>query len=269
MNRPCDGESWSMPRTMQPARIAASSRPLKMCWPGNWIGRLGISVLELAEGDVRAPEGDRADHRREEDRDQDVERDARAPGRDVPELRPGDQRRRAAADAVVEGDHLRHLGHLHAERGDHPDGGPDQRSRPAIRPPVADHVRASSVIAIAIAIPAAAIRLPRRAVRRVGPLPDAEDEQGEGDDVAGGDEVAVWRQRSEGCHSTGLPRASRSAGSASVFGFRLPAAEHAEHAVGDHEAADDVDRAEGDRDRCRSPSPACRRRSRSRSGRRA
>ena len=38
----------------------------------------------------------------------------------------------AAADAVVEGDHLRHLGHLHAQRGDHADGGPD-------REPADDH----------------------------------------------------------------------------------------------------------------------------------
>ena len=36
-------------------------------------------VLELGEGDVRAPEGDRADDGGEEDRDQLVERDRRAP----------------------------------------------------------------------------------------------------------------------------------------------------------------------------------------------
>ena len=58
----------------------------------------------------------------------------------VAELRPGDQRRGAAADAVVEGDHLRHLGHLHPARGDHA----DRRSRSAIpisdQAPVADHV---------------------------------------------------------------------------------------------------------------------------------
>ena len=36
-------------------------------------------VLELGEGDVRAPEGDRADDRGEEGRDQLVERDRRSP----------------------------------------------------------------------------------------------------------------------------------------------------------------------------------------------
>ena len=36
-----------MPRTMQPARIAARSNPLKMCCPGNWTGRLGMIAWSL------------------------------------------------------------------------------------------------------------------------------------------------------------------------------------------------------------------------------
>ena len=36
-----------MPRTMQPARIAARRSPLKMCWPGNWTGRLGMIAWSL------------------------------------------------------------------------------------------------------------------------------------------------------------------------------------------------------------------------------
>ena len=41
------------------------------------------------------------------------------------ELRPRDQRDRAAAHAVVEGDHLRHRGHRDADRGDRAHGRPD------------------------------------------------------------------------------------------------------------------------------------------------
>ena len=36
-----------MPRTMQPARIATRSNPLKMCWPGNCTGRLGMIACSL------------------------------------------------------------------------------------------------------------------------------------------------------------------------------------------------------------------------------
>jgi hypothetical protein len=63
-------------------------------------------LLELGERDVRAPEGDRPDDRREDERDPELE------ARDVAvvraELRPRDQRDRAAADAVEQRHHLRH-----------------------------------------------------------------------------------------------------------------------------------------------------------------
>ncbi len=39
MNRACDGpESWSMPSTMQAARIPTRSRAFTTCWPGTLIG---------------------------------------------------------------------------------------------------------------------------------------------------------------------------------------------------------------------------------------
>ena len=107
----------------------SSSSALMICWPGTRDRAGRDQVLELAEGDVRAPERDRADHRGEEDRDELVEREVGADREAVAELRPGDQGDRAAADAVVEGDHLRHLGHLHADRGDHADRAADERGR--------------------------------------------------------------------------------------------------------------------------------------------
>jgi hypothetical protein len=109
-----------------------------------------------------------------------------------PELRPGDQRDRAAADSVVEGDHLRHRGHLHAERGGHPDRGADQQPADD-QAPVADAVKGQ--------------RDPDRDGHAeggdqvaalggggVGPLPHAHDEEDEGDDVGGADDVGVRRQ---------------------------------------------------------------------------
>ena len=81
---------------------------------------------------------------------------------------------------------------------------------------------------------------------RVGALFDAEDEEREGDDVERGGAVAARLEHGERDHLA--------AALTSVLGLRVSAFcdEHAEHPVGDHEAADDVDRAEGDRDRRRS-----------------
>ena len=50
------------------------------------------------------------------------------PDRVVP-LGERDERRRAAADAVEDRDHLRHRGHAHVARADDADDRPDQRAR--------------------------------------------------------------------------------------------------------------------------------------------
>ena len=77
-------------------------------------------ALELAEGDERSGERDRADEHRHGD-------DGEGPrALAVPDLDEGDERGRAAADAVEGGDELRHLRHLHAARGDHRDHGADR-----------------------------------------------------------------------------------------------------------------------------------------------
>ena len=91
-------------------------------------------LLELEEGDVRAPEGDRADDRREQDRDQRLELEVAA---GLAELHERDQRHRAAADAVEQRHHLRHRGHLHAARARDADRGAD-READDDQPPVAD-----------------------------------------------------------------------------------------------------------------------------------
>ena len=60
----------AMPRAAAPSRIAE----LKRFWPENTIGRPD-RLLQLREGDERAGEGDRADQRRENDRDDLVARE--------------------------------------------------------------------------------------------------------------------------------------------------------------------------------------------------
>ena len=166
--------------------------------------------LQLAEGDVRSPEGDRADHGREQDRDEDPELDARSSAAGVTELRPRDQRRGAAAHAVVQGDHLRHLGHLDPVRGDRTDGGPDQDADQD-QDAVPDHVQREGD-RDRDQHPCRGDQVAATGRARVRPLLDPEDEQREGDDVAGGDEVAVRRQRQPG--GAGItdrpPRGSRS-----------------------------------------------------------
>ena len=54
--------------------------------------------------------------------------DAGAAG-DLVQLDQGDDRRRAAADAVEQGDELRHLGHLHPVGADDADQGADAQPR--------------------------------------------------------------------------------------------------------------------------------------------
>ena len=106
----------------------------------------GEDFLELAEGDVRAPERDRADDRGEHREDRDIRGHAasrhsdggdravgyavqddgvrvrRVCGPVAAELRPGDQEHGAAADAVEQRHHLRHRRHLHLARRGHADG---------------------------------------------------------------------------------------------------------------------------------------------------
>ena len=240
MKSACEGSPLLAAMSTQAARMPTSSSALTTCWPGTDERPGRDQVLELGEGDVRAPEGDRADHRGEEDGDQGVERDLLAERDPVADLRPGDQRHGAAADAVVEGDHLRHLGHLHADRGDHADRRADpeaERDQPPVADPVEQqrgddgdrHADRGDHVALL-------------GGRRVGALFDADDEEREGDDVERRGPVATGLR--------GRPEVISRRPSSSAVGLRLRLfGEHAEHPVGDHEAADDVDRAEGDRDR--------------------
>ena len=70
-------------------------------------------ALELAAGDERAGERDRADERAEDDEDRRVER---RPGAEPDEVVDGDEGRRAAADRIEQRHQLRHRGHLHGPR---------------------------------------------------------------------------------------------------------------------------------------------------------
>ena len=100
----------------RPTAMTSSSPLSSCCAPPIVIGLPGQDLLQLGEGDVRAPERDRADDRREQREDRDVGRlVGEAAG--LAELDPGDERDRAAADAVEQRDHLRHRGHLHVARG--------------------------------------------------------------------------------------------------------------------------------------------------------
>ena len=196
-----------------------------MCWPGNRIGRPEISSWSFAEGDVRAPERDRADHHREQDRDEDVERDVPAERRGcggTPTTRSAPRRRRRrrcrARPSAASGSSGR--GSRRPRRPAVPIADPDHDQAP-----VADHVERAAWSTTAIAIPTAAIRLPRLRGRRVGALPDAEDEQREGDDVTDLDEVRARREGSEGDESSAVPSSligRRPLGAWSAgFGLRL------------------------------------------------
>ena len=103
-----------------------------------WVGdRTALDqLLELREGDHRAGERDSADQRREHDRDADVDLQVAGVWRAVVELRPGNERCRAAADAVEQRHHLRHRGHLHAPGRDRPEAAADDHSEDDL--PVAD-----------------------------------------------------------------------------------------------------------------------------------
>ena len=72
----------------------------------------GDEALELAAGDERTGERDRADERAEDDEDRRVE-GCRPRVVEPDEVLDGDQRRRAAADRVEQRHQLRHRGHLH------------------------------------------------------------------------------------------------------------------------------------------------------------
>ena len=80
-----------------------------MCWPGTRIGWLGISSWSFAKAmfePQKETEPTTSENRIGISTSSGMSPAEREP---VAELRPGDQRHGAAADAVVEGDHLRHL----------------------------------------------------------------------------------------------------------------------------------------------------------------
>ena len=99
--------------------------------------------------------------------------------------------------------------------------------------------------------------------RRARELRQAHDEHRERDDVRRGDEVDLLK---EGGPGGGHVSPSSDDDDGGRLGLLL---EHAQHAVGDEKAADDVDRAERDRDDDEKAAEEARRRGRSRRGRRA
>ena len=104
---------------------------LKMFWPGKVIGRPLMSSCSFAKAIIEPAneiEPISAESTVETDRGR-----GEAGGRDV-ELGQRDERRRAAADPVEQGHHLRHRGHLHLARADEADGRADQRRRPRSAP---------------------------------------------------------------------------------------------------------------------------------------
>ena len=120
---------WSCtPATSATPRATVASRTamLKMFWPGNVIGRPLSSSCSFANAIIEpANEIEPISAERTVETEAVV---ARPRGRDV-ELGQRDERRRAAADPVEQGHHLRHRGHLHRARADEADRGADQRRR--------------------------------------------------------------------------------------------------------------------------------------------
>ena len=78
----------------------------------------GDDFLQLAEGDIRPPKGDRADDRRKQGEDRDVGRDVGVAVREA-ELGPRYEEHGAAAHPVEQRHHLRHRRHAHLARRRH------------------------------------------------------------------------------------------------------------------------------------------------------
>ena len=159
----CEGSPLLTAMSTQAATMPISSSALITCWPGTASGRVGIRSWSLAKAmfePQKETEPTTAAKRTGIRVSSGIVLAERDP---VADLRPGDQRHGAAADAVVEGDHLRHLGHLHADRGDRRRPRCRSRGRATIRPqlPIPS---SSSVVTTATAMPTAATRLPCLAV---------------------------------------------------------------------------------------------------------
>ena len=213
-----------------------ASAALTGCWRPSVIGRPGRISWSLPKAMFEPQKETEPTIALKSEEDRDVQRlGVVAAG--VAELRPRDQRHRATADAVEERDHLRHRGHLHVAGRRHADGGADHHAEDH-QAPVAEAC-VSSVATTAIAMPTAAIALPRLAVRGRRQARQPVDEQAEGDDVAGLMQV-TWKTE---VATITIVRAA--VGGRLGLGPRpQPWArlglEHGQHAVGDHEAADDV-----------------------------
>ena len=118
MKSPSDGSSDEA-RITHAATSPIRSSALITCWPGTAIGLVGIRSWSFAKA-MFEPQNETEPITAAKRIGMKV---SSSIGGLVAELRPRDQRDRAAADAVVERDHLRHLGHLDANRGDVADRG--------------------------------------------------------------------------------------------------------------------------------------------------
>ena len=106
---------------------ARSARPPKRIGsPGKTTGREVIRSCSLAKVTIEPAKRDRADRDRERRRGEVEPRVVAAGVDDLLQLEQRDQRRRAAADAVEQRHHLRHLGHLHRAGAVHAADGADR-----------------------------------------------------------------------------------------------------------------------------------------------
>ena len=173
-------------------------------------------VLELGEGDVRAPEGDRADDRGEEDRDQGCRAGCRRRARSrggSPTRRSAPRRRRrrrcrgrpsAASRSSARGPRRRRRS-------------PSRRPRPTTIRPQLPIPSSSRVVTTATAMPTGGDQVAPLGGGRVGALFDPDDEEREGDDVERRGGVAARLEHGDEDASR-EPVPSRPA---SAFGFRL------------------------------------------------
>ena len=122
-------------------RITSKIRPLRNVLAGER-HRLFKFSLQLQIRDDAAGKRERTDERRKQHGARNERRDASRAVCAALEFQTRDQRRRTAAEAVEERDHLRHRGHLHRIRPDRTDDEADDRADgdecviegPALRP---------------------------------------------------------------------------------------------------------------------------------------
>ena len=250
-------------RSKSTSRIASAM--LMACRIGSMIGAPLMRPDSFMKAITRAREGDGADGDAERHLDEarpvDVAGSADVEGARRIERAGRDQHRRHADQRVERRDQFRHRGHRHAPR-DHGAGaaaGRDAEHRPGSRRRRRPAGARRAWSATAITMPTMPNMLPLAARFRARQPAQRQDEQHAGDEIEQAGQIGIHAGNSLLATTVAF---AGGAGAATSASFLLPLV-HAEHALRDQEAAENVHRGEDERDeaeraRQRPARPRCR-----------